>query len=135
MNTTTAERLAQATRREGDRKVTYTWRNPVMNKQYHEPNDAGEQIELRFAHDKNRRQYTATLSKKWWQVSAGPIVTLFAIGDHENFPSVVIHAESVARYSDRSFAQFERQIVALLDDYMSEEECTVSELLKAVDAC
>ena len=34
-----------------------------------------------------------------------------------------------------SFAQFERQIVALLDDYMSEEACTVSELLKAVDAC
>ena len=142
MSTTTAERLAQATRREGDRKVTYTWRNPVMDKQYHEPNDAGEQIELRFAHDPQRKQYTATMRIVWWQVSAGHIVTMFAIGDHKNYPSVRFHNELCARYSDKAFAKFEAETIALLNDLPTDTGTPLAGMLqrilatpKAVDAC
>lgn len=117
MTATTAERITQAKRTTGDRSVKYTWRNPVMDKTYHEPNDAGEQVELEFSHDPKRKQYTASIRLVWWQptTATGFTVTIFTVFDHVNFPASMFHKSPVARYSDKSFAQFEVETLASID--------------------
>lgn len=116
MTTTTAERLTQATRTECDRSVKYTWKNSVLNKEYHEPNDAGEQVELEFSHDPKRKQYTATIRLVWWQPSSnGFTVTMFTVFDHVNFPASQFHNSPVARYGDKSFAEFQHETLKVLD--------------------
>lgn len=109
----TAERIAQAKRKTGDRSVLYTWRNSVMNQCYHEPNDAGEQVELHIWHDTKRKRYMAALNLAWWQprTDTGFSVTLRFPFEH---PSVQVNSAPVARFSEKSFAQFESDTLATL---------------------
>ena len=117
MSLTTAERITQATCTTRDRRVKYVWRNPVMDKHYNEDNDAGEQVELEFSHDPKRKQYTASIRLVWWQptTATGFNVTMFTIFDQVNFPSGQFREASVARYSDKSFAEFQHATLASLD--------------------
>lgn len=117
MSPTTAERIAQATCTTRDRSVKYVWRNPVLTKHYNEDNDSGEQVELEFSHDPKRKQYTASVRLIWWQptTATGFSVTVFTIFDHVNFPAGQFHKAPVARYGDKSFAEFQHETLANLD--------------------
>lgn len=133
MTATTAERLTQAKVSYGDRKVTYTWANPVMDKTYHEPNDSGEQVELSLRHDPKRKQYTATISVSWWQptTATGFKVTIYSPFDPK-FPASQFHKVPVARYSDKSFEQFQNDTLAILASIDLDGDSVVADLLNRV---
>lgn len=123
-----AERITQATRRTGERSVLYTWRNPVMDKCYHEPNDAGEEVELHIWHDTKRKRYIAALNLAWWQprTDTGFSITLRFPFEH---PSVSILTTPVARFSEKSFAQFETDALAALSAVDLHHGGTAADLL------
>jgi hypothetical protein len=79
----------------------------------------GEQIELEFDHNPKRKQYEAIVRRVLWQPSENFTVTSFTLFDRENYPSVCFATKSVGRYGDKSFTEFEAQVLATLDDYLA----------------
>jgi hypothetical protein len=117
---TTATALPKAKRRERDRKVTYIWQSPNLDiTQDHSGDLWGEQIELEFDHNPKRKQYEAIVRRVLWQPSENFTVTSFTLFDRENYPSVCFATKSVGRYGDKSFTEFEAQVLATLDDYLA----------------
>lgn len=119
-----------AKRTTSDREVKYTWRNDVLDKTYHEPNDAGEQLVLRLSHDSKRKHYIANLSAEWWQPATGFTVTLWSPFDRENYPSGCVLITPVARYSDKSFTKFEKDVLDILT--IADSESVVGNLLNRI---
>jgi hypothetical protein len=117
---TTATALPKALRQERDREVTYVWRSPKIDiKQDHSADLWGEQIELEFDHNAKRKQYEATIRRVLWQPSDTFTITSFMMFDRENYPSVCFATKPVGRYGDKSFAEFEKQILDELDDHLA----------------
>jgi hypothetical protein len=117
---TTATALPKAKRRERDRKVTYIWQSLNLDiTQDHSGDLWGEQIELEFDHNPKRKQYEAIVRRVLWQPSENFTVTSFTLFDRENYPSVCFATKSVGRYGDKSFTEFEAQVLATLDDYLA----------------
>lgn len=117
---TTAVTLPKAKRRERDREVTYIWQSPKVDiTQDHSGDLWGEQIELEFDHNPKRKQYEATIRRVLWQPSAGFTVTSFTLFDRVNYPSLVFATKAVGRYGDKSFAEFEAQVLATLDHHLA----------------
>jgi hypothetical protein len=117
---TTATALPKAKRRERDREITYIWQSPNLDiTQDHSGDLWGEQIELEFDHNNKRKQYEATVRRVLWQPSEHFTVTSFALFDRANYPSVCFATKSVGRYGDKSFTEFEAQVLATLDDYLA----------------
>lgn len=123
-----------AKRTTGDREVTYTWRNDVMDKTYHQANDAGEQLVLTISHDPKRKQYEATLAVRWWQptTATGFKVTVWSPFDRVNFPSGTVLITPVARYGDKSFAQFEKDALRIVG--IADTESVVGQLLNRLQS-
>lgn len=119
-----------AKRTTSDREVKYTWRNDVMDKTYHEANDAGEELVLTISHNAKRKQYEADLAVRWWQptTATGFKVTVWSPFDRVNFPSATVLVTPVARYGDKSFAQFEKDALNTLIDAV-DDESVVAQLL------
>jgi len=112
--------LPKALRKERDREVTYIWRSPNIDiKQDHSGDLWGEQIELEFDHNAKRKQYEATVRRVLWQPSDTFTITAFTVFDRANYPSVCFATKPVGRYGDKSFAEFEKQIMDKLDDYLA----------------
>ena len=134
MSTSTLIDIAQAKRTRRERTIEYTWRNPVLDKTYHEANDAGEQVVLRLSHDSNRKQYVAHLSVSWWQptTSTGFTVTLWAPFDSVNYPSGCVLVTPVARYGDKSFAKFESEALEALN--IADSDSVVGNLVKRIQS-
>jgi hypothetical protein len=126
--------IPQAVKRVSDREVTYTWRNETLDKTYHEANDAGEQIALTISHNAKRKQYEATLSVSWWQptTATGFRITIWAPFDHVTYPSASVLITPVARYGDKSFAQFEKDALAVLG--VVDTESAVGQLLNRIQS-
>jgi len=117
---TTATALPKALRQERDREVTYIWRSPNIDiTQDHSGDKWGEQIELEFDHNAKRKQYEATVRRVLWQPSDTFTITSFALFDRANYPSVCFATKPVGRYGDKSFAEFEAQILDELDDHLA----------------
>lgn len=115
---TTLTAIPRAQRRERTRKVSHIWQSPVLDiAQDGSGNLWGEQIELEFAHNAKRKQYEATISRCLWQPSEHFTVTSYNLFDRVNYPRVVFATKQVGRYGDKSFADFEAQVLASLDDY------------------
>ncbi len=112
--------MAQAVRRDRDRdrEVTYRWRSPKVDIAHDNGDDLwGEQIELAFRHDAKRKQYEATIRLVHWQPHATMTVTSFTIFDFITYPASKFATQAVGRYGDKSFAEFERVVLASLDEY------------------
>jgi hypothetical protein len=133
MTATTAERIQQAKVHYDYRQVTYVWQNPVLDKDW-DGTPAGEQVELCFAHDPKRKQYTATIRLVWWQPNdRGFTVTMYAPFDGVTYPSSRFHNEPVARYGEKSFENFQFETLALIADLdLATSETVLSRLLKKV---
>jgi hypothetical protein len=117
---TTATALPKAKRRERDREITYIWQSPNLDiTQDHSGDLWGEQIELEFDHNAKRKQYEATIRRVLWQPSDTFTITSFMMFDRENYPSVCFATKPVGRYGDKSFAEFEKQILDELDDHLA----------------
>jgi hypothetical protein len=132
---THAERITQADRTTGYRKVIYTWKNPVLDKDW-DGTAAGEQVELDFRHDTQRKQYTATIRLVWWQPNiAGFKVTVYAPFDNVTYPSSRFHNRvGVTRYSDKSFAEFEAETLELISSLDMTQETVLTQLLRKVSS-
>ena len=112
--------MAQAVRRDHDRdrEVTYRWRSPKVDIAHDNGDDLwGEQIELAFRHDAKRKQYEATIRLVHWQPHATMTVTSFTVFDFATYPASKFATQAVGRYGDKSFAEFERVVIASLDEY------------------
>ena len=137
MTTTThAERIAQATVKHGNREVSYTWKNPLLDKDW-DGTPAGEQVTIDFRHDSDRKQYTATIRLVWWQPNErGFTVTMFAPFDNVNFPASRFHNEvGVARYSEKAFTQFQADTLSLIADFdPTTSDTTLAQLLRKIDS-
>lgn len=117
MTTTHAERFSQANRRDRDRNVTYSWNSPTMDIRHGgDTTPYGERVEISFAHDAKRKRYTATARiVHYFYSGTGMLCTMYGLFD-KNFPAVVFHDEPCARYGDKSFAKFEAESIALVND-------------------
>lgn len=112
MTTTT---ITKAKRCEREREVKYIWQSPKVDiTQDHSGDLWGEQIELEFDYNQKRKQYEATVRRVLWQPCANFTVTSFTVFDFANYPSIVFATKTVGRYGDKSFAEFEREILASL---------------------
>ena len=112
MTTTT---ITKAKRHEREREVKYIWQSPKVDiTQDHSGDLWGEQIELEFDYNQKRKQYEATVRRVLWQPCANFTVTSFTVFDFANYPSIVFATKTVGRYGDKSFAEFEREILASL---------------------
>jgi hypothetical protein len=112
MTTTT---ITKAKRCEREREVKYVWQSPKVDiTQDHSGDLWGEQIELEFDYNQKRKQYEATVRRVLWQPCANFTVTSFTVFDFANYPSIVFATKTVGRYGDKSFAEFEREILASL---------------------
>lgn len=117
-----------AKRREREREVTYVWQSSDLNIQRMGETDLwGEHIELEFSHNAKRKKYEATIRRLVWQPSAGFTVTSFEVFNPD-YPSAVIYERQVGRYSDKSFAEFERHVIDNID-YWIESHALVRDLL------
>jgi hypothetical protein len=107
-----------AKRYERDRKVTYTWKSQDLSIQRMGEQDLwAEQIELEFSHNAKRKQYEATIRRVVWQPSAsGFMVTSFELFSPE-YPSCTFTTQTVGRYGEKSFAEFERSVLADIDTH------------------
>ena len=118
----------RAKRQERDRKVTYVWQSQDLNIQRIGETDLwGEQVELEFRHNAKRKQYEATIRRVVWQPSVGFTVTAFEVFNPE-YPAQVIHTNPVGRYGDKSFAEFEAQVVRNIDHWV-DNNALVKDLL------
>ena len=117
MTTTTAERFSQANRRDRDRNVTYSWNSPTMDIRHGgDTTPYGERLEISFAHDAKRKRYTATARiVHYFYSGTGMLCTMYGLFDSK-FPAVMFHDEPCARYGDKSFAKFEAEAIALVND-------------------
>ena len=118
MTTTTNDLLAQATRRERYREVTYCWKSPKVDIPHNHSGDLwGEQIELEFSHNAKRKQYEASIRLVHWQPHATMTVTSFTVFDFATYPATKFATQAVGRYGDKSFMEFERTVLASLDGH------------------
>lgn len=116
----TAVSLPKAKRRERERQIKYIWQSPNLDiTQDHSGDLWGEQIELEFDHNPKRKQYEATIRRLLWQPSDTFTITSFQLFDRVNYPSLVFATKAVGRYGDKSFAEFEAQVLATLDDHLA----------------
>jgi hypothetical protein len=105
------ELLDKATRREGDREITYTW----LGVQDGDGNAPG--VRLAFTHDKRRKAFTATFYRFTRQQRDG-----YAMETHEmvflgsDSNSRQYAATPCARYSDKALTGFVAAVLALLVD-------------------
>lgn len=117
---TTETALPKALRQEGERVIKYVWKSPNLDiRQDHSGDMWGEQIELEFDHNARRKQYEATVRRLLWQPHDNFTITSFDLFNRANYPSVCFATKSVGRYGDKSFAEFEKQILDGLDDYLA----------------
>jgi hypothetical protein len=120
MTTATTNLLAQAKRRERDREVTHRWQSSKVDIPHDNNGDDlwGEQIELAFRHDAKRKQYEASIRLVHWQPHATMTVTSFTVFDFATYPATKFATQAVGRYGDKSFAEFERTVLASLGKYL-----------------
>ena len=112
--------LPKAKRREREREVKYIWQSPKVDiVQDHSGDLWGEHIELEFSHNAKRKQYEATIRRMLWQPCDNFTITAFTVFDRVNYPSVCFATKPVGRYGDKSFAEFEKQVLDELDDHLA----------------
>jgi hypothetical protein len=114
MSTSTiSANFAQATRKVGDRSVTYTWRSPSQNIEF-DGEQVGGLVKLNISHDSDRKQFSAFIRFAHYDRSRGFEVVKFAIFDNDNYPSGTVASQPIARYSAKALGEFETRVVNYL---------------------
>lgn len=116
MSTSTiSANFAQATRKVGDRSVTYTWRSPLQNIAF-DGEQVGGLVKLDISHDSDRKQFSAFIRFAHYDRSRGFEVVKFAIFDNDNYPSGTVASQPIARYSAKALGEFENRVVNYLNE-------------------
>lgn len=115
MSTSTiSANFAQATRKVGDRSVTYTWRSPLQNIAF-DGEQVGGLVKLDISHDSDRKQFSAFIRFAHYDRSRGFEVVKFAIFDNDNYPSGTVASQPIARYSAKALGEFETRVIGYLN--------------------
>lgn len=115
MSTSTiSANFAQATRKVGDRSVTYTWRSPLQNIEF-DGEQVGGLVKLDISHDSDRKQFSAFIRFAHYDRSRGFEVVKFAIFDNDNYPSGTVASQPIARYSAKALGEFETRVIEYLN--------------------
>lgn len=110
--------LDTATRKVRDREVTYLWKSLDLSiARMGETDLWGEMIQLSFTHNKKRKQYEATVRRLVWQPSGNMEVWSFEVFNRTEYPAHTFATQTANRYSDKSFADFERGVLADIETY------------------
>ena len=110
--------FAQATRKVGDREITYTWRSPSQNIEF-EGELVGGQVSLIISHDSGRKEFRSFIQFAHYDNSSGYMCVKFTIFDTVNYPHGTVASQPVARYSAKALDQFEAQVIELLTTNLS----------------
>jgi hypothetical protein len=106
--------FAQATRKVGDRSVSYTWRSSSQNIEV-EGELVGGLVKLDISHDSNRKEFSAFIRFAHYENSRGYETVRFTIFDNVNFPSGTVATQPVARYSAKALGEFETRVIEYLN--------------------
>ena len=106
--------FARATRKVGDRSVTYTWRSPKQNIEV-EGENFGGLVRLDISHDSTRKEFSAFIRFAHYENSRGYETVRFTIFDNVNYPSGTVAIQPVARYSAKALGEFETRVIEYLN--------------------
>jgi hypothetical protein len=106
--------IAQATRKLGDREITYTWRSPSHSIQF-EGEQVGGMVRLSISHDSDRKQFSAFIQFAHYENTSGYEVVKFTIFDTVNYPHGRVATQPIARYSVKALGEFEARVLELLN--------------------
>ena len=106
--------FAQATRKVGDRQITYTWRSPKQNIEV-EGENFGGLVRLDISHDSTRKEFSAFIRFAHYENSRGYETVRFTIFDNVNYPSGTVAIQPVARYSAKALGEFETRVIEYLN--------------------
>ena len=106
--------FARATRKVGDRSVTYTWRSPKQNIEV-EGENFGGLVRLDISHDSNRKEFSAFIRFAHYENSRGYESVRFTIFDDVNYPSGTVATQQIARYSAKALGEFETRVIEYLN--------------------
>lgn len=106
--------FARATRKVGDRSVTYTWRSPKQNIEV-EGENFGGLVRLDISHDSTRKEFSAFIRFAHYENSRGYETVRFTIFDNVNYPSGTVATQQIARYSAKALGEFETRVVEYLN--------------------
>lgn len=112
---TQSANFAQATRKVGDRQVSYTWRSPSQSIQF-DDEQVGGLVELRMSHDSARKELRAFIRYAHYNRERGYEIVKFTMFDAVNYPSGTVATESIARYSAKALSEFENRVINYLSN-------------------
>ena len=110
--------IAQATRKLGDREITYTWRSPSHSIQF-EGEQVGGMVRLSISHDSDRKQFSAFIQFAHYENASGYEVVKFTIFDTVNYPCGTVATQPIARYSAKALGEFESRVIDYLNNGLS----------------
>lgn len=105
--------FAQATRKVGDREITYTWRSPSQNIEF-EGELVGGQVSLTISHDSVRKEFRAFIQFAHYEISGNISWTKFTIFDTVNYPHGTVATQPITRYSAKALGEFETRVINYL---------------------
>ena len=110
--------FAQATRKVGDREVSYTWRSPSQSIQF-DGEQVGGLVKLSISHDSARKQFSAHIRYAHYDRGNGYEVVKFTIFDTVNYPCGTVATQPIARYSVKALGEFESRVIDYLNNGLS----------------
>ena len=113
--------LAEATRRETNREVSYTWRSKNQDIEF-DGELVGGLVRLTIRHDADAKAFTSTIRFMNWTDRSGYVCESFTMFDKVNYPASAIIRKSVKRYSDKALAEFEAEVLAHLGTWARQNE-------------
>jgi len=113
MTQSTNANFAQATRKVGDREITYTWRSPSQNIEF-EGELVGGQVSLTISHNSDRKEFRSFIQFAHYEISGNISLTKFTIFDTVNYPHGTVATQPIARYSAKALGEFETRVINYL---------------------
>ncbi len=109
--------FAQATRKVGDRDITYTWRSSSQDIEF-EGELVGGQVSLTISHDSGRKEFRSFIQFAHYDNSRGYASVKFTIFDNVNYPHGTVATQPIARYSAKALGEFETRVINYLNNGM-----------------
>lgn len=109
--------FAQATRKVGDREITYTWRSPSQDIEF-EGELLGGQVSLTISHEPGRKEFSSFIQFAHYENYGGVSCVKFTIFDKVNYPHGTVATQPIARYSAKALGEFETRVINYLNNGM-----------------
>ena len=114
-----------------DRHTTYTWRSARQELVNEYGDKVGGQVKLSLWHDKDSKEFKATMQFMNYENSRGYFTESYTLYDRVNYPFASILTQKVARYSESAFLKFENDTLKVLTVSCTENDA-VRELYERI---